>query len=151
MNIIIISPGKSKDYLSESIVQGYTSRILHYSNIEWKFIPTSDPKGEGEKILKAIPENAYIMVLDDKGKTLTSAGFAEFLNKRLNESVKNLVFIIGGAYGIDEKVREFVKDKPHFVWSLSTLVFPHELVRGILTEQIYRGFSILKGEKYHHE
>lgn len=151
MNLIIISPGKSKDYLGETIVQGFNLRILHYTNIEWKFIQTSTPKEEGEKILKAIPESSYIVLMDDKGKSMTSVVFSDFLNKRLNESVKNLVFIIGGAYGVDEKVREFIKEKPHFIWSLSTLTFPHELVRAILAEQIYRGFSILKGEKYHHE
>jgi 23S rRNA (pseudouridine1915-N3)-methyltransferase len=151
MNITIISPGKAKDYLSESIVIGYTSRILNYSNIDWKFIPTSDPKQEGEKILKAIPDNAYVVLLDEKGKMLSSLEFAGFLEKRMNESVKNLIFVIGGAYGIDEKVKEEVKKGPHFIWSISSLTFPHELVRGILSEQIYRGFSILKGEKYHHE
>jgi 23S rRNA (pseudouridine1915-N3)-methyltransferase len=150
MNIIIISPGKSKDYLSESIVNGYTSRISHYSNIDWKFIPTNEPKEEGEKILKAIPDNSYVVILDDKGKSQTSEEFADFLNKKMNESTKNLVFIIGGAYGIDERVREIVQEKPHLILSLSKFTFPHELVRGILAEQIYRGFSILKGEKYHH-
>ncbi len=147
MNIIIISPGKAKGYIGEDIVLEYTSRISHYSNIEWKFISSSDIKEEGEKILKAIPENSYVVILDERGKSLTSPDFSDFLNKRLNESVKNLIFIIGGAYGIDDKVKE----KAQFSWSLSTLVFPHELVRSILAEQIYRGFSILKGEKYHHQ
>lgn len=104
-------------------------------------------KEEGEKILKAIPDNSYVVVLDEKGKQMTSPGFSDFLNKRLNESVKNLVFVIGGAYGIGDAVKE----KAKFSWSLSELVFPHELVRSILAEQIYRGFSILRGEKYHHE
>lgn len=147
MNILVISPGKSKGYLGEDIVLEFTSRISHYSPIEWKFTQASDPKEEGEKILKAIPDKSYIVVLDEKGKQISSPGLADFLNKRLNESTKTLVFIIGGAYGIDEKVKE----KAHFMWSLSSLVFPHELVRSILAEQIYRGFSILKGEKYHHE
>ncbi len=147
MNILIISPGKSKGYLGEDVVLEYTSRIAHYSSIEWKFLPTSDMKDEGEKMLKAIPDNSFIVILDEKGKQLTSLGFSEFLEKRLNESVKNLVFVIGGAYGISDAVKE----KARFSWSLSSLVFPHELARSILAEQIYRGFSILKGEKYHHE
>lgn len=147
MNIKVISLGKSKGYLGEDVVLEYTSRISHYSSIEWKFISGSDMKEEGEKILKAIPEQSYVVILDERGKQMTSLGFSDFLDKRLNESVKNLIFIIGGAYGIDEKVKE----KAQFSWSLSTLVFPHELVRSILAEQIYRGFSILKGEKYHHE
>ena len=104
-------------------------------------------KEEGEKILKAIPENSFVVVLDEKGKQMSSLGFSDFINKRLNESVRNLVFIIGGAYGI----ADMIKEKARFSWSLSELVFPHELVRSILAEQIYRGFSILRGEKYHHE
>lgn len=147
MNILIISPGKSKGYLSEEMVLEYTSRISHYSSIEWKFISTSDMKDEGEKILRAIPDNSYVVILDERGKSLSSPGFSDFLNNRLNESVKNLVFVIGGAYGVDNEVKE----KARFAWSLSTLVFPHEIVRGLLAEQIYRGFSLLKGEKYHHE
>lgn len=147
MNILIISPGKSKGYLGEDVVLEYTSRISHYSSIDWKFLPTSDMKDEGEKILKAIPDNSFVVILDEKGKQLTSPGFSEFLEKRLNESVKNLVFVIGGAYGISDAV----KGTARFSWSISSLVFPHELVRSILAEQIYRGFSILKGEKYHHE
>lgn len=147
MNIIIISPGKPKNYLGEDVVLEYTTRISHYSPIEWKFIPPSDMKEEGEKMMKIIPDNSYIVLLDEKGKSLDSIGFSDFLNKRLNESVKNLVFIIGGAYGIDDKVKE----KANFSLSLSALVFPHELVRSILSEQIYRGFTILKGEKYHHK
>lgn len=137
MNIIIISPGKAKGYVGEDIVLEYTSRIAHYSRIEWKFV----------KELKELPENSYIVILDEKGKQLSSTEFSDFLNKRLNESIKNLVFVIGGAYGIDEKIKE----KANFSWSLSHLVFPHELVRSILAEQMYRGFSILRGEKYHHE
>jgi len=123
--------------MGEYIVLEYTSRISHYSSIEWKFVDE----------IKTLPENSYIVVLDEKGKQMTSVAFSDFLNKRLNESVKNLVFIIGGAYGIDEKI----KNQAHFSWSLSNLVFPHELVRSILAEQLYRGFSILRGEKYHHE
>ena len=143
MNITIISPGKSKGYLGEDIVLEFTSRISHYSSIEWKFIQSSDIKEEGEKIMKGIPEKAYVIILDEKGKQLTSPGLADVFNKRLNESVRDLIFIIGGAYGISEQVKE----RAQFSWSLSLLVFPHELVRSILAEQIYRGFSILKGEK----
>lgn len=147
MNIIIISPGKSKNYFGEDIVREYTSRISHYSLIEWKFISPSDMREEGDKILKTIPDNSYIIILDEKGKQFSSIDFSDFINKRLNESVKNLVFIIGGAYGIDQRI----KDMADFSWALSSLVFPHELVRSILSEQIYRGFTILKGEKYHHK
>lgn len=147
MKITIISPGKEKKYLGEEIVKEYSSRISHYSPIEWKFINTSSIEEEGEKIIKSIPNKAYVVILDEKGKNLNSIEFSDFLNKRLNESTKDLVFVIGGSYGIIKKI----KDNANFIWSLSNLVFPHELVRSILSEQIYRGFSILKGIKYHHE
>jgi 23S rRNA (pseudouridine1915-N3)-methyltransferase len=146
MNILIISPGKPKNYLGEDVVLEYTSRIVHYAPIEWKFIAPSDMSEEGEKILKTIPNDAYVVVLDERGKSLDSIAFSSLMGKRLNESVKNLVFIIGGAYGVDEKV----KARAQISLSLSELVFPHELVRSILAEQIYRGFTILRGEKYHH-
>lgn len=135
MKIIIFSPGKSKGYMGEDIVLEYTSRISHYSNIEWKFSPP-----------KTIPEYSYVVVLDEKGKSLSSPALGDFLNKRLNESVKNLVIIVGDAYGVDREIKE----KADFIWSLSELTFPHELVRSVLAEQIYRGFSIIRGEKYHH-
>ena len=147
MKIIIISPGKAKNYLGEDIVLEYTSRVSHYSSIEWKFISSSDIQEESQKILKIIPEASYVVLLDERGKGFSSIEFSDFLEKRLGDSTKNLIFIVGGAYGIDESVRS----RANYIWSLSSLVFPHELVRSILAEQIYRGFSIIKGEKYHHE
>jgi len=147
MNILIISPGKAKGYLSEDVVLEYTSRISHYSSIEWKFISPSEPSDEADKILKIIPANSFVVILDENGKSLDSLQFSNLIEKRLNESVKNIVFVIGGAYGIDEKVKEVAQQSI----SLSAMVFPHELVRSILAEQIYRAFTIIKGEKYHHK
>lgn len=147
MNLLILSPGKPKNYLGEDVVLEYTSRISHYSSIEWKFIGASEPVEEGEKMMKIILENSYVVILDERGKMLDSVGFAGFIEKRLNESVKNLVFVIGGAYGVSDKLKELAQASI----SLSQLVFPHELVRSILAEQIYRGFTIVKGEKYHHK
>lgn len=146
MKITIISPGKSKNYLEEETVLEYTSRISRYSKIEWKFISASTMEEEAKSILKALPDNARVIILDEKGKTLDSEEFSGLLQKSLNESLKDLVFVIGGAYGLDQ----MIKEKAWLSLSLSKLVFPHELVRSILAEQIYRGFTILKGEKYHH-
>lgn len=146
MNIVIISPGKSKKFLGEEIVIEYTNRLIHYTSIDWKYIQSGDIKDESEKILKSIPENSHIVLLDERGKMFSSIELSNFIEKRLNESVKNLVFIIGGSYGVHDSVRE----KANTILSLSNLVFPHELVRGILAEQLYRSFSIIKGEKYHH-
>ena len=87
------------------------------------------------------------MVLDQRGKQLTSEGLADFIKIKANESIKSLVFVIGGAFGLDKDVL----DKARFKWSFSHLTFPHQLVRLILTEQVYRACTINKNEKYHHK
>jgi 23S rRNA (pseudouridine1915-N3)-methyltransferase len=86
------------------------------------------------------------VLLDERGKSLTSEGLAEFLQTRANESVKTLIFLIGGVYGVDEPLFK----RANLTWSLSKLVFPHQLVRLILAEQLYRACTILRNEKYHH-
>jgi 23S rRNA (pseudouridine1915-N3)-methyltransferase len=148
MKILIISPGKNHEtYVSEG-VQEFTSRISRYAPVEWKLIPTGkDAKEEGAAILKAVADKDHVILLDERGKELSSVGLSQFLEKRLNESVQRLVFVIGGAYGVSEEV----KTRAQFTWSLSKLVFPHQLVRLLLSEQLYRAFSILRGEKYHHQ
>jgi 23S rRNA (pseudouridine1915-N3)-methyltransferase len=93
-----------------------------------------------------LQKDDYLVALDERGKQISSEGLAEFIMKRGNESVKNLVFLIGGAYGIDEAVMK----RANYKWSLSQLVFPHQLVRLILAEQVYRACSINRNEKYHH-
>ncbi|HMP88156.1 MAG TPA: 23S rRNA (pseudouridine(1915)-N(3))-methyltransferase RlmH, partial [Lacibacter sp.] len=85
--------------------------------------------------------------LDERGKHISSEELAGFINQRSNESCKNIVFLIGGAYGLDPTVLE----RARFTWSLSRLVFPHQLVRLILAEQVYRACTILRNEKYHHK
>jgi 23S rRNA (pseudouridine1915-N3)-methyltransferase len=104
-------------------------------------------KKEGETILSWLSKDDYLIALDERGKSLSSPGLAEFIQKRGNESTKNLVFLIGGAFGLDEAVLK----RANFQWSLSSLVFPHQLVRLILAEQVYRACTILKNEKYHHK
>ena len=146
MNISIIAVGKSRGYLNEEVVLEYTSRLQHYVSTEWIFIPGSTSKEEGRSIVKAIPEHAYVVLLDEKGKQLSSVQLADFIQKRLNESLKHLVFIIGGAHGCDETVIS----RAQYTWSVSALTFPHELVRAILAEALYRAHTIIRGEKYHH-
>lgn len=104
-------------------------------------------KKEGETILKFLEKGDYLVALDERGRQMSSEGLAEFIGKRSNESVKNLVFLIGGAFGLDEAVLQ----RADYRWSLSPLVFPHQLVRLILAEQVYRACSILRNEKYHHK
>jgi 23S rRNA (pseudouridine1915-N3)-methyltransferase len=86
------------------------------------------------------------VALDERGKQASSEGLATFIQARANESTKHLIFLIGGVYGIDEGVLK----RANFKWSLSQLVFPHQLVRLILAEQVYRACTILRNEKYHH-
>ncbi len=103
-------------------------------------------KKEGEVIMNWLQPDDYLVLLDERGRQFTSEGLAQFIQSRANESVKKLVFLIGGAYGVDEAVLK----RANFKWSLSQLVFPHQLVRLILAEQLYRACTILRNEKYHH-
>ncbi|HEY9362028.1 MAG TPA: 23S rRNA (pseudouridine(1915)-N(3))-methyltransferase RlmH, partial [Chitinophagaceae bacterium] len=89
----------------------------------------------------------YLVALDERGKQFTSEQLASFIQGRANESVKRMIFLIGGAYGIDDVLLK----KANYKWSLSQLTFPHQLVRLILAEQVYRACSILRNEKYHHK
>ena len=104
-------------------------------------------KKEGEIVLEWLEKDDYLVALDERGKQFTSESLADFIMKRTNESTKNLVFLIGGAFGLDEAVLK----RSNYKWSLSQLVFPHQLVRLILAEQVYRACTILRNEKYHHK
>ena len=103
-------------------------------------------KKEAEVILDWVKKDDYLVVLEEQGKQLSSEGLAKFIETRANESVKQLIFLIGGVYGLDAAVLK----RAQFQWSLSNLVFPHQLVRLILSEQVYRACTIIRNEKYHH-
>jgi 23S rRNA (pseudouridine1915-N3)-methyltransferase len=104
-------------------------------------------KKEGEIILDWVKNDHYLVALDERGKELNSEQLAGFIQARANESVKTLVFVIGGAFGLDKAVLK----NANFTWSLSQLTFPHQLVRLILAEQVYRACTIIRNEKYHHK
>lgn len=104
-------------------------------------------KREADLILSNLDKNDYLVLLDERGKMLRSEALAVFLQNRANESTKKLVFLIGGAFGVDAQVMQ----RANYHWSLSSLVFPHQLVRLILAEQVYRACTILRNEKYHHQ
>ena len=103
-------------------------------------------KKEGEVIVEWLNKDDYLVVLDERGKQINSEQLANFIQARANESTKHLIFLIGGAYGVDEAVMK----RANYKWSISQLVFPHQLVRLILAEQVYRACTILRNEKYHH-
>ena len=156
MKISFWSIGKANEPYIRQGVEEFTRRISNYFKVEWNIIPVPKNAGmmsemdlkkkEGEMILDWLDKNDYLVALDEKGKQLSSVDLADFLQARANESVKKLVFVIGGAFGLDEAVLKRADHK----WSLSQLTFPHQLVRLILAEQVYRACTILRNEKYHH-
>ena len=157
MKIHFWSIGKNNESYIKEGVGDFTNRISKYYPVEWTIIPLPKNAGmmsemdlkkkEGEMILNFLSKDDYLVVLDERGKLLSSEGLAEFIQKRGNESVKSLIFLVGGAFGIDDALLQ----RANFKWSLSHLVFPHQLVRLILAEQVYRACTILKNEKYHHK
>ncbi len=146
MKFIFISVGKKNDSDIKDAVADYTNRISRYFPVEWKLIPASDKEKEGESILKTLESGDFVVVLDDKGKELNTIELSEFIEKRMIVGDKRIIFIIGGAYGFSENVYK----RANFKWSLSKLTFPHQLVRLILTESLYRAISVIKKEPYHH-
>ena len=146
MKFLFITIGKDTDKnLSESVID-YTKRIDRHIKTEWKIISSSDIKKEGESILKCLTSEDYFVVLDDKGKELDTIELSQFIEKRMIAGDKRVVFVIGGAYGVGEEVSK----RANFIWSLSKLTFPHQLVRLILSETIYRAITVVKNEPYHH-
>lgn len=146
MKFTFISVGKQNDTDIADAVADYTKRIGRYFLVEWKFIPTSNEEKEAESILKILDNGDFIVVLCDKGKELNTIELSEFIEKRMNASDKRIVFVIGGAYGMHESLYK----RADFKWSLSKLTFPHQLVRLILAESLYRAISVIKKEPYHH-
>ncbi len=148
MKLVILSVGKEKDELTADIIKHFEMRILRYLPIEWIYIVHDVTKEkEGEKIMSHLKKEDYVVLLDEKGRDMKSEALAELIENRMVDSVKRMVFIIGGAYGVSKSVEE----RANYIWKLSSLVFPHMLVRVILVEQLYRAMTIIKGEKYHHD
>ena len=157
MKISLWTIGKSHDsYVKEGVLE-FTKRIGRYYPVEWTIIPVPKNAGmlsemdlkkkEAETVLQWLKPDDYLVALDERAKQFSSEALASFLQERASASTKNLVFLIGGAFGLDEQVIK----KARLKWSLSQLTFPHQLVRLILAEQIYRACTILQNEKYHHK
>ena len=139
--------GKEKDEMTASIRKHYELRIFRYVPIEWVYMPHESKEKESDKILSYLKKDDYVVLLDEKGRELKSEMLSDLIANRMIDSVRRMVFVIGGAYGVSKSVEE----RANYIWKLSSLVFPHMLVRVILLEQLYRAFTIIKGEKYHHE
>lgn len=155
MKLSLWTIGKAHDATVREGVIEFTTRVSRYFQIEWKIFPVPKhntpeqlKKAEAELILNAVEPDDYLVLLDEKGKSLTSIELANFIQQRANDSgrAQRLIFLIGGAYGVDQSIFQ----KAKLTWSLSALTFPHQLVRLILVEQMYRACTILRNEKYHH-
>ena len=150
------SLGKMHEPYIKPGVETFTQRISNYYPVEWNIIAPPKNAGvlseadlkkkEAEIILNALSKDDYLVALDERGKSISSEQLAAFIQARANESTKQIIFLIGGAYGLHETVLQ----RAGYKWSLSLLTFPHQLVRLILAEQVYRACSILRNEKYHH-
>lgn len=148
MTIDIITVGNKPKPESSLLINDFIKRLPKHITVRWHYIrhaagtPEISKQHEAEAILKIVPAKAQVILLDENGKQLSSPQLARLVF----EKGTDCVFIIGGAYGVGEAV----KKRAQFTWSLGKLVFPHQLVRLILAEQLYRAFSISTGHPYHH-
>lgn len=146
MKVLIISPGKAHDASLKDAIGEYEKRLNKRLPIGWSLPKASDKDVEAKAILKMIKSDDFVVLLDERGNDVDTPGLAKLLNKLIQGGTKRLVFIIGGAFGVDASVGI----RADLTVKLSSLVFPHMFVRLILTEQLYRATSILDGGKYHH-
>jgi 23S rRNA (pseudouridine1915-N3)-methyltransferase len=154
MNIKLIAIGKTDNKNLQTLIEEYTKRLSFYVKFDLEIIPdiknvknlseAQQKEKEGELILSKITPTDNLILLDENGKTFSSLGFSEFLQKKMNAGIKTLVFVIGGPYGFSETVYQKANGKV----SLSEMTFSHQMVRLFVIEQLYRGCTILKNEPY---
>jgi 23S rRNA (pseudouridine1915-N3)-methyltransferase len=137
----------NKNSVHDNAINEYKKRLTRYADFDEVRIDHSDIKLEGEIIEKKLDVQDYVVLLDETGSSISSIDFAEFIDIRQNNSTKRLVFVIGGAYGAAQQI----KDRADYILSLGRMVWPHELARLMLIEQIYRAYSILNNSPYHHK
>jgi len=157
MKIKLLAIGKTDDKNLLSLIQTYEKRLKHYIKFELEIIPDiknsknlsekQQKEKEGELILKKLKLDDNLILLDEKGHEFRSIEFSRFLQKKMNSGIKQLVLVIGGPYGFSETVYKKAIGKI----ALSKMTFSHQMVRLFVIEQIYRVFTILKNEPYHHE
>lgn len=156
MTIKLLCIGKTDSKELQQLIEVYLKRLQFYTKFEIDVIPdlkkaknldeNQQRSKEGELILNKVQTSDYLVLLDENGKQFSSEAFSEYLQKRMNSGLKQLIFVIGGPYGFSEAVYQRANGKI----SLSKMTFSHQMVRLFVTEQIYRGFTILKNEPYHH-
>ena len=157
MNIKLIAVGKTDNPALQQLISTYEKRLSYYINFELQLL--SDIKNskslseeqqkikEGELILSYVEPSHHLILLDERGKEYTSIAFADELQKKMNTGIKQLTFVIGGPYGFSQAVYQRSNSK----LSLSKLTFSHQMIRLFFIEQLYRGFTILRNEPYHHQ
>ncbi len=157
MKITLLTVGKTDIKWVDEGLEVYSSRLRHYIGFEIREIPELKNASalsreqikstEGKAILKNVKDSDEVILLDERGREFRSVEFASFLEKKMTLSTRDMVFVIGGAYGFSAEVYE----RADFQMSLSKMTFSHQMVRTIFVEQLYRAFTIIKGEAYHHE
>jgi len=157
MNIRLIAIGKTDNKNLQSLIDEYTKRLSFYVKFDLEVIPdiknvknlseAQQKEKEGELILAKINTTDHLIVLDENGKTFNSIGFSDYLQKKMNASTKQLIFLIGGPYGFSEEIYQRANEKI----SLSEMTFSHQMIRFIFIEQLYRAMTILRHEPYHHQ
>ena len=157
MNIKLIAIGKTDDKALQALIDDYTKRLSFYIKFDLDIIPdiknvknlseSQQKEKEGELILAKLIPTDQLILLDENGKNFSSVAFSAELQKKMNSGIKTLVFVIGGPYGFSENVYSKSQGKI----SLSLMTFSHQMVRLFFIEQLYRGFTILRNEPYHHQ
>ena len=157
MNIKLIVIGKTDNINLNALIEEYTKRLRFYIKFDLEVIPDiknvknlseSEQKiKEGQLILDKLSPTDQLILLDENGKEFNSIEFSDFLQKKMNSGIKTLVFVIGGPYGFSDEVYQKAQGKV----ALSQMTFSHQMVRLFVIEQIYRGFTILNNEPYHHQ
>ncbi len=155
MKIKIIAIGKTDEKYLQDGIGIYLNRLKHYISTELVILndikvgvkqnSSIQKEAEGKMFLQKLQLNDVVILLDENGKSFTSVEFADFIQKRMNASM-DVVFLIGGPFGFSDEIYE----RANFKISLSSMTFSHQMVRLFFTEQLYRAFTIIKGEKYHH-
>jgi 23S rRNA (pseudouridine1915-N3)-methyltransferase len=156
MQIKLLAIGKTDNKQLQALIADYQKRLGFYVKFEFEIIPDlkkvknlsedQQKQKEGELILNKLNANDVLILLDENGKQLDSVGFSEYLQKHMNSGIKQLVFVIGGPYGFSTDIYNKSQGK----LSLSKMTFSHQMIRLFVIEQLYRGFTILKNEPYHH-